>query len=149
MRAVALAGGALVLALAAVTGFALESGGVGVVETSAAEGELRRTHVWPVEIDGELWLEAGTPDNGWYVDLGREAVLWLERDGIRRRYRAVPVPTEPARRRVRAGLRERFGWRDAWVGLFVDSSRSVAVRLEGLPADPGTPDAADAASRVP
>jgi hypothetical protein len=30
---------------------------------------------------------------------------------------------------VRAALRAKYGWRDAWVGLLVDSSRSVAVRL--------------------
>ena len=120
----------LLAALGAVTWFALESGGVGTVETTAADGTPRYTHVWPVEIDGVLWLEAGTPQNAWYVDIGREPDLWLDREGERRAYHAVPVPTEAARRRVRDALRARFGWRDAWVGMFVDSSGSVAVRLD-------------------
>ena len=58
----------------------------------------------------------------------------------RRRYQAVPDLTPGAREAVRAALRALFGWRDCWAGMFVDSSRSVAVRLEALTArDAGDP----------
>ena len=139
----ALAGAAApVLAFVALTWLALESGGVGIIETTGEGGVPRRTHVGPVEIEGDVWLEAGTPEGGWYLDIAHEPELSLEREGSRRSFRAVPVPTEAARRRVRAALRERFGWRDRRVGMFIDSSAAVAVRLESIgigntPDDPG------------
>jgi len=34
-----------------------------------------------------------------------------------------------ARAPIRALLREKYGLRDRWVGLFVDQSRSLVVRL--------------------
>ena len=116
-----------------VTAYVLESGGVGVVETLSPGGEVRSTHVWPVRIDGELWLEAGTPENGWYVDVQSSPEVELDYQGMRARYRAVPVLGPAARERLRAAIRSAFGWRDRWVGIWVDSSTSIAVRLD--PAD--------------
>jgi hypothetical protein len=124
-----LAAAALLGLFAAVTVWALESGGVAVVETRDAGGAARRTHVWFVEAEGELWLEAGTPENPWYRDVLRDPALVLEVADRRERYRAQPVPGETARARIRRLLREKYGLRDAWVGLLVDTSRSVAVRL--------------------
>jgi hypothetical protein len=49
---------ALLVAFVLATAWALESGGVAVIETHAPGGELRATHVWYAESDGELWLEA-------------------------------------------------------------------------------------------
>lgn len=49
-----------------VTWWALETSGVPVIETRTPDGTLRSTHVWFAELDGELWLEAGTPDNPWF-----------------------------------------------------------------------------------
>ena len=103
----------------AITWLALESGGVGIVETTRADGTLRRTHVWPARIDGGLWLEAGTAGNGWYLDVQQEPLLWLDYEGERTRYRAYPVRDPAAHDRLRASLREQFGWRDpgfGWVG---------------------------------
>ena len=51
----------------AVTWWVLEAGGVAVIETRSPDGMLRSTHVWYAEPDGELWLEAGTPENPWYT----------------------------------------------------------------------------------
>lgn len=135
MKRIALVLGAMAaagLAFAGVTLVALEAGGVAVAETRGPDGAVRRTHVWLAEADGALWLEAGAPGNPWFRDVLRDPHLVLETDGRRARYRAEPVPGEAARRRVRALLRAKYGWRDAWVGLWVDASRSVAVRLVPL-----------------
>ena len=116
----------------AITWFALESGGVGIVETRRPDGTVRSTHVWPARIDGTLWLEAGTAGNGWYVDVQSEPLVWLDHEGKREHYRAVPDPHPAAHDRLRTSLREHFGWRDRWVGIWVDSSASIAVRLDPI-----------------
>jgi len=126
--------------LLAVFGFgtwgALEISGVAVVTTTRETGEPRATHLWYVEDGGVLWLEAGTPDNSWFADVGRDPlVTFAAEDRPAARHRAVPVPERSAA--VRAQLRRKYGWRDRWVGLFVDSSRSLAVRLDPVP--PGPP----------
>jgi hypothetical protein len=115
-----------------VTAYVLESGGVGIVATRQADGEERSTHVWPARIDGVLWLEAGTPENGWYVDVQSTSEVWLDYEGVRAKYRAVPVLDVGAQRRLRAAIHDAFGWRDSWVGIWVDSGGSIAVRLDPL-----------------
>ena len=129
LKRLALGAAALVAAFAAVTWWALEAGGVALVETRAPGGEPRSTHVWWAEVDGEIWLEAGTPENAWFVDVLHEPALVLEIQGRRARYAARPVAEPGGHQRIRARLREKYGLRDRWVGLLVDTSRSIAVRL--------------------
>lgn len=112
-----------------------------VVETRRPDGGTRTTHVWFVEEAGVLWLEAGAPENAWFVDVQREPALRLRASGVSGRYRAHPVPDPVRRAAVRARLREKYGLRDAWVGLFVDASRSIAVRLDPA-AEPPSSEAA-------
>jgi hypothetical protein len=121
--------GALV-AFVAFTAWVLESGGVAVVDTRAPDGSTRSTHVWYVEPDGQLWLEAGTPDNSWYRDVLRDSTLEFHAEGRSQSYRAEPVLDSAAQARVRSLIREKYGYRDWWVGRFIDSSGSIAVRLE-------------------
>jgi hypothetical protein len=123
--------GALV-AFVAFTWWVLESGGVAVVETRAPDDSLRSTHVWYVEPGGELWLEAGTPDNSWYRDVLRDPALVFHAEGRSQRYRAEPILDPIAQGRVRALIREKYGFRDWWVGRFVDPSGTIAVRLAPL-----------------
>lgn len=51
------------LAFGGITWVALEASDVARIETRAPSGEARTTHVWFVERDDGLWLEAGTPEN--------------------------------------------------------------------------------------
>jgi hypothetical protein len=113
----------------AMTWWALEAGGVAVIETVSPNGTPRETHVWFVEPEGELWLEAGSPANPWFLDVQRDPVLKLRADGHVRRTLAHPSDSTVDRDRIRALLRQKYGLRDRWVGLFVDGSQSVAVRL--------------------
>jgi hypothetical protein len=125
---------ALVLAFAAITWWALESSEVAVIETRAPDGSMRSTHVWYVEPGGTLLLEAGTPDNPWFVDAKQRQRVRLTVGDTSAEYIAEPLPGKPDHDRVRALLREKYSWRDAWVGLLVDTSGSIAVVLR--PADP-------------
>jgi hypothetical protein len=133
---------AVLAALAAfgfVTWLALEGGGgVAVLETKTPEGTARATRVWVAEVDGALWVEAPNPERPWLRDVSLDPIVSLARDGEVLAYTAVPEPGEDGHRRIRAWLRERYGWRDVFVGWLADTSRSVAVRLEPLvPPAPG------------
>jgi hypothetical protein len=85
--------------------------------------------VWYVEAEGGLWLEAGSPENGWYRDVQRNPLLTLTIDGDPARYLTRPDASPSVHRRIRSLIREKYGSRDRWVGLIVDTSRSVAVQL--------------------
>jgi len=126
--------GAAAALFVAITGLALESNGVAVVTTTRPDGSPRETHVWFAELDGVSWLEVGSPENPWFVDAQRSPHIQLALPGAAARpFDARPVPTAEAQQRVRAALHSKYGWRDTWVGLLVDASRSVAVRLEPAP----------------
>jgi hypothetical protein len=119
----------LVVLFGGVTYAALELGGVARVETQQADGSLRETHVWFVKDRREIWLEAGTPDNGWFVDVEKMGELSLAIDGKPFRYQAE-ISRDPAdRKRIRGLLRQKYGWRDGWVGMFVDQESATPVRL--------------------
>lgn len=118
----------VVAALGLFTWWALESSEVVVVTTKAEDGTTRETHLWFVENHGELWLEAGTPENPWYLDIQRDPRLRLRMEGgPAAEFVARPMPERSTD--VRALLNTKYGVRDRWVGLFVDSAESVAVRL--------------------
>ncbi len=120
---------ALTVAFVATTWWALESGGVAVIETRAPGGSIRSTHVWYAEPDGGLWLEAGTPQNAWFQDVQQHPALTFEADGRSARYNAQVVDDPSGHPQIRALMREKYGLRDLWVGLIFDTTRSVAVRL--------------------
>jgi hypothetical protein len=46
---------------------------------------------------------------------------------------ARPSRDPTAQARLRERLRAKYGLRDLWVGLFVDASRSYAVKLDPAP----------------
>lgn len=118
---------ALAAAFAGITWLALEQSGVAVIVTHARDGDARKTHVWSVEHDGALWLEAGSPTNAWFADLTRDPHLRLTAEGTTRDAVAEIVPEKSAE--IRAALRAKYGWRDAWVQMLVNANRSTAVRL--------------------
>jgi hypothetical protein len=121
----------LVVGFAGVSWLALESGGVAVIETRAPDGTTHATHVWTVEHDGSLWLEAGSPKNKWFADLTRDPHLRLTVAGATRDAVAEIVPDKSAE--IRAALRAKYGWRDAWVQMLVNENRSTAVRVRTSP----------------
>ncbi len=115
--------------LAALTWWVLESSEVAVVVTHQSSGESRSTHVWHVLDGGELWLEAGSAGNGWYRDVLSHPELTLSLGSSPRSFRAEPVFEVSAQKRVRSLVRRKYGFRDIWIGFFVDHSEAIAVRL--------------------
>jgi len=130
IRRIAIAAGLGLVAAAALAWWVLESSGVAIIETRAPDGEVRRTHVWYVRAGDAVWLEAGRPEHPWYLDVQRTPRVVLRADGRADDFEAVSMPGRDAHAHVRALLREKYGLRDWILGLVVDTSRSIAVRLE-------------------
>lgn len=121
----------LVLGVAALAAWALESREVVVLRTFDADGRTRATRVWIAEdASGSRWIEAASPERPWLHDIAARPEVELERSGATERCRAVPVPGEESHRLVRRLLREKYGLRDVLVGFLADTSRSVGVRLD-------------------
>ena len=122
---------AVAAAFAGITWLALEQSGVAVIATHMPDGDARKTHVWSVEHDGALWLEAGKPENPWFADLTRDPHFRITLDGATRDAVAEIVPGKSAE--IRTALRAKYGWRDAWVQMLVNENRSTAVRVRTSP----------------
>jgi len=129
MKRLALGIAGCLVAFAATTWWALESSNVAIAETVRPDGSVRRTHVWFARDDGELLLEAGTPSNGWYQDILQNPTLTLVIEGSKGRFLAEPLPETMQHAHIRGLIRRKYGFRDQWVGILVDTSESVAVRL--------------------
>jgi hypothetical protein len=117
-------------ALLGVTLYALESNEVVVLRTFDSAGGVHEARVWIVDDLGYSWIEAASPTKLFYRRLLDNPDIEVVRDGRTHRHRAVPVTTPRAHARLRELLAEKYGLADRWVGLFVDSSASIAVRVE-------------------
>jgi hypothetical protein len=124
-----LVGGATVFALTGFTLLALEGNEVAILYTTSAAGE-RRTRVWVADHDGAPWIEAASPERGFYRDILIDPRVELKRNGERISYQALAFPGEQGHSLIRALLRRKYGWADIWVGMIADTSSSIAVRLE-------------------
>ena len=129
MKRAALLLSAAVVSFAAVTLIALEGGEVVVLHTRAADGTPRATRTWIAAADGALWVEVANPERPFYRDIQTHARVDLERAGQTHPYTAVPHPGGDGHDRIRALLRERYGWADWWIGLLTDTSDSILVEL--------------------
>jgi hypothetical protein len=121
---------AAALAAAAVTLYALESNEVVVLRTFDDAGGIHEARVWIADDLGYSWIEAAGPQKLFYERLLEEPDVEVVRDGRVYRHRAVPVTTAAAHDRLRGLLADKYGWADRWIGMFVDTSASIAVRLE-------------------
>lgn len=129
MRIVAIGLGCLLGIFFSITWWALEVSDVAVIETKQAEGHIRTTHVWWVKPAGQFWLEAGSPSNGWFVDIGENPLATIRWNGEEAEYVALPIRNDHHHQWIRSAIRHKYGFRDWWVDLFVDTSRSIAVIL--------------------
>jgi hypothetical protein len=134
VRAIVAAAFALALAFGLLTFFAVEGQEVVVLRTERHDGGIRRTRVWLADEDGVPWIEAAHPERPFYADLVANPQVELERRGEIDRYRATPLPGLEGHRKIREMLRRKYGWADRWLGWIVDTSRSIAIRLDPLPA---------------
>ena len=129
LKWIAGAGAGSVITLVAITWVALESEGVVVVHTQDADGQPRSTHVWYVGAR-EIFLEAGHPDNPWVRDLQHSDTVRLSGEGLDGLY---TFRIEPAGHdNIRALMRDKYGWRDVWIGWLFDTTQSQLVRLSSM-----------------
>ncbi len=120
---------ALGMLAALITALALEAGGVVTVVTETPAGANRETRVWFVEHEDRLYLEAGHPDNPWVKDLAGNPTLILKGQALDGEYRYMRHDSAREHTRIRALMREKYGWRDAWISLVFDTSRSSLLHL--------------------
>lgn len=107
---------------------ASETGEVVVLYTDDG-AEADGTRLWVVDYQGQPWLRAGAgPGSGWYQQVQEDPAVTLERDGVRRRYLAHPVPAETAR--INQLMQQKYAWRDDLIGLLIGGrDDAVAIRL--------------------
>jgi len=123
----------ILVGIVIVTYVALESGGVLEVETWNAEtNESRLTHIWFVEEAGETLLEAGNPENGWVKDLASNDKIILRGAGHDGEYSFKLDQSESGHREIRKRMRDKYGWRDAWIAMLFDVEKSRLVRVQPL-----------------
>jgi hypothetical protein len=129
IKALFIAVAVLITVLAATTYLALELGEVAIVETMEPDGKPRHTHVWYVEEGDALYLEAGHPDNPWVRELEHMQTLTLASDGVDGEYLFEQSQKPGDHARIRRMMRRKYGWRDWWIGLLFDTSRSRLIEL--------------------
>jgi hypothetical protein len=118
--------------LAAITLVALESQEVVVLRTFGPAGDVHEARLWVVDDAGETWVEVAEGGKEFYRRMVANPDIEVVRRGAAARYRAVPDDSRAAHDRVRALLAEKYGVADTWIGLLVDTSESIAVRLVPL-----------------
>ncbi len=130
IRRIVVWGVLLALAFAASIYGASELGGEVVTLRTHDGAKEAVTRLWVVEDAGFEYLRAGDPGSGWLRRIISDPEVVVERNGVEKRYRAVPImddPTQPAR--IHALMREKYGVADRIVSLLGDRSLSIAVRL--------------------
>ena len=116
-----------VFGLAGLTYIALELRDVAEIETYDAKNtEFRRTHVWYIQDNGRLLLEAGNPHNSWVADLTQPGKVRIFGQGIAGEYE-VTKHDAISHTEIRQRIRAQYGWRDWWVSLIFDTSKSFMI----------------------
>ncbi len=121
----------VLLAVVAVFGLQLvasESGEVVVVRTFV-DGP-KDVRLWIVDEHGTSWLRAGSSDAGWYRRLLEEPDIVLERGGELYEYSAFPIEGGETVSHINALMLQKYGWAEEVIGLMIDRSESVAIRLD-------------------
>lgn len=130
LRRMGTAGAAALVLWSVVTLIAAESGEVIVIRTLGSDGVPSETRIWIVEEAGAIWVEAATPERDFLRDIIQNDQIEIVRGGQVRAYTAL-VSSEPGSHDfIRGLMKEKYGLADWWIGLFFETARSVAIRLE-------------------
>ncbi len=102
---------------------------VGVIEilTSDLDGDLRRTKVWFMRVDGATYLR--TSDSRWLANLRRDPDVTVRVQGVDYPQRAQVVEDPRIVDGVQNATRVKYGFQNTLVGLFRTGSIDV-IRLE-------------------
>ena len=120
--------------LVATTVVALELGEVVMVETSGVVSSVaRQTHVWFIEIDDKILLEAGNPQNSWVQDLVAGGELRLVGQRLGGGY-SYSLNGPESHQQIRDLMRAKYGWRGWWISLIIDTTESTMIEIARIEA---------------
>ena len=124
----------LILILLGTTYIALEQSDVLIVETFDRQAQQARyTHVWFVVEEGQIYLEAGHPENPWVRDLANVDIIGIQGANLDGWYAFSISDSHTSENnshlKIRSLMRIKYGWRDWWIALLFDTSQSQLVSL--------------------
>ena len=119
----------VIAAIALLLYIALEWSEVITIETASKDGASRHTHVWYIQNGQSLLLEAGHPENPWVQELANRPTLHIIDPVLGGTYSYVRRNNPIDHTAIRMAMREKYGWRDAWVSLLFDTSQSSKLEL--------------------
>ena len=107
---------------------ASETGEVVVLTTTDSKGDTAQTRLWVFDFEDNQYLRAGYAGSGWYINLLSNPSVVVVRDDISSTYTAVPAPE--LRDVGNQLMRDKYGWRDAYISLFFGRDASIPIRLD-------------------
>ncbi len=113
--------------LAAITYSALEWDEVAYLTTGTSTTP-RTTHVWFIENESSIYLEAGHPDNPWVQDIKKSHKVHFASDAMAGDY-DIHQRDQTTHETIRRLMRKKYGWRDWWISLIFDTSQSYLIEL--------------------
>jgi len=120
----------ILLTLLLITYIALEQNNVLIVESfDDSLQQARYTHIWYVESEGQIYLEAGNPQNPWVKDLKNKHTLAIQGANLDGWYAFSIGSSDDSHLQIRTLMRKKYGWRDWWITLLFDTSQSQLVTL--------------------
>jgi hypothetical protein len=131
LRYLALAAGAVIV-LVVVGVLWVDEGEVVTLTTVDDQGHSSVTGLWIVEIDGEVYLRAGSREARWLERIRARPVVELTRDGVVQKVRATPIEDAALRNAISWAMREKYGFIDAVLVRIIDHSESVPILVEPL-----------------
>ena len=132
IKAILLGAAMMLLSLVVLTYAALELGDVLLVQTHDLDRNPRVTHIWFVESEEQLLLEAGNPNNPWVQDLDRAKSIRIIGHGLDGEYTFSVRDASRDHQRIRSLMRKKYGWRDWWVSTLFETSESALVALDAV-----------------
>ena len=109
--------------------YAAESGEVVVLQARNAAGDPVPTRLWVVDHDGRAYLRVGAGGSGWFDRLSADPRVAVTRASVSGQFVAVPDPAMSGA--VNTLMRDKYGWRDAFIGALVGGrDGSIPIRLD-------------------
>lgn len=107
---------------------ASETGEVVVLTSTDSLDKPVETRLWLVEHEGAWYLRAGHAQAGWYQQILAQPQIKLERNAQNLAYTAQPQAELKAR--INQLMRDKYGWRDAYISFFFSRDAAIPVLLE-------------------
>lgn len=108
--------------------YASERGEVVVLTTQDETGQPKTTRIWVVDYQDHAWLRAGSASSGWAKRLIATPIIKVQRGNQTLQFTAVPTPDAVVP--INALFAAKYGWSDDLVGMMVDHSKSLPIRLD-------------------